>query len=204
MSLPLLKEAVKKVKPNKSDPVYDFTSDCLKNAPNDLFIHLSNILRSFLIHAHVSFILLLSTLVPIVKDKLGNLCSSKNYRSIAISSLFLKIVDWVIILLYGDHLNLHDLQFAYQPNCSTNMCTWLVVETIDYFTRNGGEVFACSTDMSKAFDLVRFSTMFKKILSAGLSLIFVRTLIYIYKNQFANVRWDGMFSETLVKMCFNC
>ena len=162
----LVREAVKKIKPNKSDPVYDFTSDCLKNAPSILFIHLCNILRSFLIHAHVSSILLLSTLVPIVKDKLGNLCSSKNYRSIAISSLFLKILDWVIILLYGNHLNLHDLQFAYQPNCSTNMCTWLVVETIDYFIRNGGEVFACAMDMTKAFDLVVHSRLLMKLLDA--------------------------------------
>ena len=192
----LLKEAVKKVKPNKSDPVYDFTSDCLKNAPNDLFIHLSNILRSFLIHAHVSFILLLSTLVPIVKDKLGNLCSSKNYRSIAISSLFLKIVDWVIILLYGDHLNLHDLQFAYQPNCSTNMCTWLVVETIDYFLRNGGEVFACAMDMTKAFDLVVHSRLLMKLLGASMPAIIVRLMLIMFLMQHTNVRWLGSFSRT--------
>ena len=50
-------------------------------------------------------------------------------------------------------------------------------------------------DMTKAFNLVRFSTMFRKILCAGLSLIFVRLLIFIYANQFANVRWNGTFSE---------
>ena len=138
----LVKEAVKHIKPGKSDPVCDFSSDCLKNAPDSLFLHLSNIIRSFLIHSHVSLVLLLATLVPIIKDKLGNICSSKNYRSIAISSLFLKIVDWIIILLYGDSLKLDDLQLAYQPKCSNNMCTWLVVKTIDYFLMSGGEVFA--------------------------------------------------------------
>ena len=130
----IIKEAVSRIRPQKSDPVFNFTSDCLKNAPQSLYAHISNIIKNFLIHSHVSTVLLLSTLVPIIKDKLGNLCTSKNYRSIAISSLFLKIVDWVIILLYGDSLKLNDLQFAYQPNCSTNMCTWLVVETIDYLS----------------------------------------------------------------------
>ena len=55
----IIKDAVKHIKSNKSDPVFDFTSDCLKNAPNTLYLHLSNIIKSFLIHSHVSVILLL-------------------------------------------------------------------------------------------------------------------------------------------------
>ena len=191
----LISEAVKHIKPGKSDPVYDFSSDCLKNAPVELFSHLSNIIKSFLIHSHVSTVLLLSTLVPIIKDKFGNVCSSKNYRSIAISSLFLKIVDWVVILLYGDCLNLHDLQFAYQAKCSTNMCTWLVVETIDYFIRKGGEVFACAMDMTKAFDLVVQSKLLMKMLAASMPAIVVRLMLVMFVTQFANVRWCGTFSR---------
>ena len=190
----LVKEAIKHIKPDKSDPMYDFTSDCLKNAPDELFIHLSNIIQSFLVHSHVSLILMLSTLVPIIKDKMGSICSSKNYRSIAISSLFLKIVDWVIILLYGDCLKLHDLQFAYQAKCSTNMCTWLVVETIDYFIRRGGEVFACAMDMTTAFDLVVHSKLLMKLLAASMPAIVVRLMLVMYLTQFANVRWCGAFS----------
>ena len=188
----LVKEAVKHIKPGKSDPVCDFTSDCIRNAPDSLFNHLSIIIKSFLIHSHVSLILLLATLVPIIKDKLGKICSSKNYRSIAISSLFLKIVDWIIILLYGEScLQLDDLQFAYQPKCSTNMCTWLVVETIDYFMRKGGEVFACSMDMTKAFDLVVHSKLLRKLLAASMPAIM---LLVMYLTQYANFRWDGVFS----------
>ena len=190
----LVKEAIKHIKPNKSDPVCDFSSDCLKNAPGSSFTHLASIIKSFLVHSHVSLVLLLATLVPIIKDKRGSICSSKNYRSIAISSLFLKIVDWIIILLHGESLQLDDLQFAYQPKCSTNMCTWLVVETIDYFLRNGGEVFACSMDMTKAFDLVVHSKLLGKLLAASMPAIVVRLLLVMYLTQYANVRWDGAFS----------
>ena len=76
------------------------------------------------------------------------------------------------------------------------MCTWTAVETISYFTRNGSEVFSCLMDMTKAFDLVRHSIMFKKIMSGGLSLIFVRLIIFIYVNQTANVRWNSIFSSS--------
>ena len=117
--------------------------------------------------------LLLATLVPLIKDKLGSLSESKNYRSIALSSLILKLLDWIILLLFGSSLGVDDLQFAYQPGSSTSMCTWAAVETINYFLRNGTDVYACLMDMTKAFDLVRHSLLFKKLIAAGLSVIFV-------------------------------
>ena len=82
------------------------------------------------------------TLIPIIKDKLGSINSSKNYRSIAISSLILKLIDWIILTLFGVTLGLDDLQFAYQPGCSTTMCTWSIIETISYFMRNGSKCSA--------------------------------------------------------------
>ena len=190
-----VKEATDHLNNNKSDPVYDFSSDCLKNGPDVLYLHLSLILKSFLIHSHVSLHLLLAILVPIVKDKLGDISSSKNYRSIAISSLILKIFDWLVIILFGTTLSLDSLQFSYQAGCSAAMCTWLAVETIDYFVRNGGEVFTCQADKTKAFDLVRHSILFTKLLEKKLSRIFLRLLIVMYLMQHARVRWNGIMSD---------
>ena len=192
----LLKKAVGKLRPGKSDAVYSFSSDCFKCGPDNLFTLLALIIRSCTVHQHVAPPLLLSTLVPLVKDKLGNIHSSKNYRSVAISSILLKIIDWVIILLDGSCLGLSELQFAYQAGCSREMCTWAALETIDYFLKNGSEVFTCATDMTKAFDLTLHSLMFSKMLEAGMTPVLVRLLMFIYANQVANVSWNGEFSET--------
>ena len=191
----VVKEATKQLKDGKSDPVHLFSSDCLKHAPNILFQLLSVIIRSLLFHGHVNVFLLLATLVPIVKNKLTSINTSKNYRSIAISSLILKIFDWIIINLFGTRLGLDELQFAYQEKSSTTMCTWAVIETIGYFLRNGAEVFTCQTDMTKAFDLIQHSLLFLKLLHEGLSKIFLRILIFIYLFQYANVRWNGVLSS---------
>ena len=107
----------------------------------------------------------------------------------------MKILDWIILTLFGQKLGLDELQFAYQQESSTSMCTWAVMETIGYFLRNGSEVFTCQTDMSKAFDLVQHSLLFQKLLQEGLSRIFIRILIVIYIFQFANVRWNGILSS---------
>ena len=134
-------------------------------------------------------------LLPVIKDKLGLADISKNYRSLALSSLVLKIIDWIILLLFGTSLGLDDLQFAYQPGASTTMCTWAVLETIDYFLRNGSEVYTCTMDMTKAFDLVKHSILFKKVWKKGLSVIFIRLLLFIYMMQYANVKWNGEVSN---------
>ena len=192
----IVEMAAHKLKPNKGDPVFSFSSDCLKSGTKVLYEKLSILLRSFLIHGHVTLILLLTTLVPLVKDKLASLNSSKNYRSVALSSLLIKLVDWIVIILEGESLGLNELQFAYQANCSTTMCTWAVMETVSYFLNNGSEVFTCATDMTKAFDLTLHSIMFKKMVDIGLSVIIVRLLIFIYTNQVANVRWNGEVSSS--------
>ena len=75
------------------------------------------------------------------------------------------------------------------------MCTYAILETVDYFLRNGSEVFLCTMDMTKAFDVTMHSLLFTKMLKAGLSAIFVRLLIFIYTEQFANVRWNSQLSS---------
>ena len=176
----LVREAITRPKNNKSDPLFEFNSDCLKNGPSVLFEQLAMLFRHYLIHGHISSVLTLFTLVPIIKDKLGDIRSSNNYRSIAISSLILKIFDWVILLLHGNELNIDELQFGFQRNTSTNMCTWLAVEIIEYFQRNGSEVFACAVDMTKAFDQVKHSTLFWKLIEKGLPSIYIRLLLIMY------------------------
>ena len=192
----IIKQAAHKLKSGKSDPVFSFSSDCFKNATKSVYENLSIILQSFLVHGHITNILLLATLVPIIKDKLGSINISKNYRSIAISSILLKLIDWIFILLFGINFGLNDFQFAYQAGCSTTMCTWAVLETVDWYLKNGSEVFTCAMDMTKAFDLTLHSLLFRKMFNAGFPVIFIRLFIYIYKNQTANVRWNSEVSST--------
>jgi hypothetical protein len=191
----IVKNAAKNLSDDKTDPVFSYSSDCIKNGTDRLYELLSIAIQSFLIHGHMTLFLLLATLIPIIKDKLGSINCSKNYRSIAISSLVLKLIDWIILTLYGVTLGLDELQFAYQPGCSTTMCTWSVVETISYYMRNGSDVFTCCMDMTKAFDLVKHSLLFTKLLDAGLPLIFLRLLMFVYMKQYANVKWNNEYSD---------
>ena len=191
----VLKNCCSKLKPGKTDPIMNITSDFFKNGPTTLYLALASCLKCFIKHAHVSDFLLLSTMVPIIKDKLGDITSSNNYRSIAISSLILKIFDLAIISVFGEFLKFDDLQFGYQTEVSTSMCSWLAVETISYFGRHGSNVYTCLMDMSKAFDTVQHSVLFNTLLDEGMPAIIVRFLLVSYKWQKANVRWGNELSE---------
>ena len=120
-------------------------------------------IKSFLIHGCVSNLLLVATIITLIKDKLGDIENSDNNRSIALSSVILKVFDWVVITLFGKNLGLDELQSSYQRNCSTTMCTWLVIESVAHFSRNRSNVYGCFMDMKKAFDMVKHSSLFKKL-----------------------------------------
>ena len=69
----LLKKAARKLKSGKSDPTYSFSSDCFKNSPEIIYVCLSELIQGFLVHGHVTMGLLVSTLIPLVKDPLSSI-----------------------------------------------------------------------------------------------------------------------------------
>ena len=155
----LIKEAIGKLKTGKSDCSFDFGSDAYINASETLSTPIAFLFKTFLIHGSVPNLLLMCSLVPIIKDKLGEKNNSDNYRAIAISSLLLKIFDHVILLLFKANLKACDMQFGFLENNSTSMCTWIVTEVISYYVRNQSSVFCCLLDLKKAFDKVEFSKL---------------------------------------------
>jgi hypothetical protein len=75
------------------------------------------------------------------------------------------------------------------------MCTWLAIETIDYYVRHGSEVFVGVMDMTKAFDNVKQSLLFEKLMDRKLPFIYLRLILQSYIHQKANVCWNGHISD---------
>ena len=134
-------------------------------------------------------------MIPLVKDQNGDTSSMDNYRSIALSSIFLKIWDWIILLVYGDRLDSGSMQFGFQKESGTEMCTWALLESIDYYVNRGSRAYVCYMDCTKAFDKVIHSKMFTKIHKSGIHPLFSRLLLYSYQNQSAAVSWEGTLSR---------
>ena len=178
-----------KLKPGKTDVDADITTDCLKNAPYELSVHISNFLKACLIHGYISDNLLTCAIILLVKSSQKSNQDSGNYRGIALSSLFLKIFDWVVLILFNSELLCDENQFGFQTESSTVMCTWAVIEVINYFNSRGTPVYACLLDYRKAFDLVNHVKMFQNLIDRQVNPVVMRLMISMYLIQRCYVRW---------------
>ena len=190
----LITQVVNELHSGKGDVVYDWGSDALKHGVQLLAPHLTNIFRSFLVHGHISELFNICALRPIVKNKNSSKSNSDNYRLIAISSIILKMLDKVILHIFGDNFISPNLQFGFHKYLSTTMCTWTLLETINYFTNRNTSVYVCLLDLSKAFDHVQHSKLFKK-LSSKVPPLFLRLIIVSYLSQNCSVKWDDVYSS---------
>ena len=111
---------------------------------NDVISHnVSELFKMYIGHGHMTEAFIKSALVPIIKDPNGMHSSSDNYRAIAISSIIVKLMDYVIFELEPDAFATSQFQFGFKSNVSTTLCSWAVLETTNFFTNRGGIVYAC-------------------------------------------------------------
>ena len=196
ITVDVVRKAVNLLKPKKSDAGFDISSDFYLNGPTELIHHLTNLLKLFFSHGYVPQVVLICTLIPLLKDNLGDITTSSNYRAIAGGCLLLKLIDLVIIVLEGDKLDYDTMQFAYQTKSSTTMCSWSVAAVIEHFNNKGTNVFSASMDMSKAFDMVEWRELFTVLMDRKVDSLFLRLLLFIYTNQQCNVKWCGRYSNS--------
>ena len=102
---------------------------------------------------------LLSTLVPIPKNKRKSINKSENYRAIALSSILGKLLDNILLVNCSQHgqvFETSELQYQF---------TFVVNEVIQHYTNNNSNVYLTLIDASKAFDRVQYVKLFKLLLS---------------------------------------
>ena len=130
------------------------------------------------------------------KKKRKDLSTSDNYRAIALNSALCKLLDYIIIDYFQKLFQSSDYQFAYKKCFSTSMCTFMVMETVQYYVSRGSNVFATLLDCSKAFDRIRYGKLFDILMSKGLCPLVTRLLVTMYNNIEAKVKWNGIYSDS--------
>ena len=65
-----------------------------------------------------------TTIVPIVKNKCGNLSNSNNYRPIAIATITSKVLESLILVKCEEFLYTSDNQFGFKSGHSTEFCIY--------------------------------------------------------------------------------
>ena len=126
-----------------------------------------------------------------------NSADSNNYRGIALSPIFLKILDHVILMRYHSKLMSSDLQLGFKAKCSTNLCSVILKETMSYYVNNNSRpmVFCTFLDATKAFDRIRYCKLFRLLSDRGIPPCIIRILLGFYTHNLVRVVWNGILSD---------
>ena len=190
-----VKNAIAKLKNNKKDGNSELTSNHIIEAGDRLNDYLSMLLNAMITHGYSPDAMIWSTLAPILKGKWSNSGSSANYRAIALSSIYGKLLDIIIMEKEEKQLFTSNMQFGFKKGASTSLCTSMVQETISYFVSNNTNVYGLLLDATKAFDRINFVKLFNILLSRKICPLICRLLLIMYIRQKLKIRWDGEFSE---------
>ena len=148
-------------------------------------------------HGHMSSDLMKSAIVPILKNRQGDISDKNNYRPIAIVTAMSKILELCIMKLIERHLLTSDNQFGFKRQHGTDLCIFTLKSVIKYYNLCNSPVFTCFLDASKAYDHVNHWTLFKKLQKRSVSIIIVRMPMFwysIYKQEVC-IRWRTEMSS---------
>ena len=191
----MVTEAIKKLSPNKSCGLDGITAEHLKYASERLPYLLSMCITSFFIHGFLPESMLSVLIVPVIKDKAGNINSKDNYRPIALASIISKIVEMIMLDRLETYLITQPNQFGFKKKHGTDQCIFALKELINKYNAHNSCVYTCFLDASKAFDRVCHSKLFKKLSDRGIPGYLLRILSYWYANQSMQIRWGSKISD---------
>jgi len=126
-----------------------------------------------------------TTIVPIYKNKNGNMTDASNYRPVAVATVVSKLLEHFILSSISTFLGNPDNQFGFKAGHGTDQCTFLLKQTASYFVARSSSVHAVVSDAPKAFDRVGLVHMklFEELIQRKVPMCFVRLLKHWYKEQ---------------------
>ncbi len=157
---------------------------------------MSKMFSSFLNHGFIPRDMLRGEIRPIIKNSIGKISDSDNYRPITISTNCLKIFEYCISDHLCNSLPLSTRQFGFRKNTSTLMATTILKEIIMNYKDAGSSVYAAFIDLSKAFDKVNHSKLILKLIDSNTSPVIVNILKHIYENQLVSVSFNDCSSSS--------
>jgi hypothetical protein len=186
--------ATSRLKLGKHDAHSGLTTDHVKHACDEWYVHLSMLLSALVVHGSITDDLSVTTILPIPKGKNLNYSSSANYRGIALSSIIGKIFDAYILDRYYRLLVSTEVQFGFKAAHSTAMCSMILKETIEHYRCNNSSVFCVMLDATKAFDRVGYCKLMRLLIGRKLPAVIIRMLLNMYLLHVTSADWNGSHS----------
>ena len=186
--------AINKLKSGKSAGVDGIQSEHLKYCDEKINLYFCNLFNCMLKHGFLPDTFMKTIIVPIIKDKRGDVTDKDNYRPIALTTIASKLLEILLFQAMEEKLYTCDNQFGFKTGHSTDMCIFAFKQIMEYYTSFSSPVYICYMDASKAFDRLNHWRLFNCLIERKVPLILIRLLCFWYSTQQLMVRWGNSLS----------
>ena len=183
-----VKDACCKLKSGKSCGPDKLPGEAFKFADPKLYVLLALCFSSCFVHGYLPVKMIVSEIVPIVKNRCGNTGDKNNYRPVALANVSSKLFEMIMLTRLEEFLWTCDNQFGFKKQHSTDLCIYTLREFIEYFKARNTTVFVTFLDASQAFDRLNHWILFKKLVMRGVDPYLVRIIMFWYSSQQMYVR----------------
>ena len=190
-----VRDAIANLKNGKSAGHDNIQGEHLKFAHHTLSVYLSLLFNAIIAHNFMPQDFMLTVIIPVVKNKKGDLSDCDNYRPIALTTLVSKVFEVVILNRYKNMFVTSCNQFGFKPKLGTELCIASFKQVIDFYNSNNSPVYVSFLDLSKAFDRVNHNILFAKLIKLGIHVLIARILNTWYATQSFIVRWASCVSH---------
>ena len=193
--------ALKSTKSGKACAVDGLAAEHFIHASPIIHVYLSMLFNCFITHGYLPEDFMKTAIVPIIKNKTGDLNDKGNYRPIALTLVTAcsKIFEICLLKMLEIYLDTYDHQFGFKSQHATDMCIFTVKSVIKYYTKQNSYVFTCFLDAATAFDRVSDWTLFRKFIQRNIPLVIVRIIAFWYQTQTMCIKW-GKFNSMYFKV----
>ena len=191
-----VESAIHNLKKGKSPGKDGLSSEHFIYSSKKVVAFLCLIFNCMIKHGHVPSKFMDTILVPLVKDKKDRLTDKNNYRPIAVTCVASKVFEPLIFDKVGHLLVTNSHQFGFKKKHSTDQCTFVLKQVIEFYNSLSTPVYACYIDAAKAFDKVNHWHLLSKLLCRQIPRCFIRILMNWFTTQSFIVRWGSCYSDS--------
>ena len=130
-----IEHCVHQLKLNKAAGHDGLVAEHVLNSHPSIIVHLKFLFTMILDHSYVPNAFSHGLIIPVIKDKHGDVSAVDNYRPITLSPVLSKVLESYLMLKYSHLLWSDDLQFGFKKKLGCNSAIFMLRNIANHFSK---------------------------------------------------------------------